>query len=824
MTEIGGTVSHYKILERLGEGGMGVVYRAEDTNLGRQVAVKVLPDLFSGDPERLARFEREARLLASLNHLNIATIHGLEQAEGKRFLVMELVEGATLAQRLLKGPLPLDEALEVCRQITEGVEAAHEKGVIHRDLKPANIKITPEGKVKILDFGLAKAFQEETAATDLSHSPTLTAAMTRAGVILGTAAYMSPEQAKGKPVDKRTDIWAFGCVLYECLTGKRAFEAETVTETIAAVLTRDPEWTNLAATLPDRVHELLRRCLQRDAFRRLRDIGDARIEIERAPFASSESGEAPSPHRGRGIGYAIAGLSLVLAGILVGYWLNPQGDAPATAWIGERLGGPTVAIWPRISPDGQTLAFQALIDGQAQLAVMRPQSGDWTLLTRDRSEFDGDMSWSTDGTRIYFAHAFVSRIFSIPAVGGEARLVLDNARTANALPDGSLLATRMNPDRRGQIYRFWPDSNRLQPLPAWPRLSLYPAVRVFPDGREAVFLGRPLETADAGDGIYAIDTNSGSTRRIAPAAPIHDDWNFPLAVTPDGDWVLFDIVGGNLHRIVAAPRDGSDRLRQIITLTSFPRAIDVGPDGSLYVDQMEGHVEILRLAAGAASPERWPVGSFFNGTSLATLPDGRLLLSARTGGRDRLYVTRPGMDPLPFVQTQEETRPPFCLVGRETVAFRIGRSTATKLALASSSDGRIKRQLSDVRADTIVSLAGSPDGKTIYYVDGGTVWAIPTDGGAPQEVCAGDAVAVGPAGEYLVVSRIQPEGVQLVRVSLPEGQGEILLVASDFRMHWGLSPGAIAKDGRIAVKGTASDSWYWQIRILDPRTGKLEKV
>ncbi len=243
---VGRTVLHYRIIDKLGEGGMGVVYRADDTKLDRQVAIKVLPDIFSGDPERLARFEREAKLLASLNHPNIAAIHGLEQADGKRFLVMELVEGETLAQRIAKGPLPVDEALEVCRQIAEGLEAAHEKGIIHRDLKPANVKITPEGKVKILDFGLAKAFQAEAAAA-ADHSPTITEVMTRAGVILGTAAYMSPEQARGKPVDKRADIWAFGCVLYECLTGKRAFRGRDVADTMAAILKGEPDWTSAAS-------------------------------------------------------------------------------------------------------------------------------------------------------------------------------------------------------------------------------------------------------------------------------------------------------------------------------------------------------------------------------------------------------------------------------------------------------------------------------------------------------------------------------------------------------------------------------------------------
>jgi len=279
---IGRTISHYRIVDRLGRGGMGEVFLAEDTSLNRKVALKFLPDIFSGDPEPLARFEREAKLLASLNHPNIAAIHGLEAANGKSFLVLELVEGETLAQRIAKGPLPIDEALEACRQIAEGVEAAHEKGIIHRDLKPANVKITPEGKIKVLDFGLAKAFQEETSAADASHSPTLTDQMTRPGVILGTAAYMAPEQAKGKALDKRADIWAFGCILYECLTGRRSFQGETVTETLASILKGEPDWQALPPASTLKVKDLLHRCLQKDPKERLHDIADARIEISQA--------------------------------------------------------------------------------------------------------------------------------------------------------------------------------------------------------------------------------------------------------------------------------------------------------------------------------------------------------------------------------------------------------------------------------------------------------------------------------------------------------------------------------------------------------------
>jgi serine/threonine protein kinase len=232
----------YELLVQIGAGGMGEVYQAHDTKLGRDVAIKVLPEAFAHDPERLSRFQREAKMLASLNHPNIATIHGLEQSNGTSYLVMELVAGETLADRVKReGAVPIQEALNIAKQIAEALEAAHEKGIIHRDLKPANVKVTPEGKVKVLDFGLAKAFAGD-SGPDLSHVPTVTAIGTEEGRILGTPAYMSPDQARGKPVDKRTDIWAFGCVLYELLTGKRAFRGETGQDTIAAVLEREPDW------------------------------------------------------------------------------------------------------------------------------------------------------------------------------------------------------------------------------------------------------------------------------------------------------------------------------------------------------------------------------------------------------------------------------------------------------------------------------------------------------------------------------------------------------------------------------------------------------
>src|SRR6266446_5913268 len=280
----------YEIVAPLGAGGMGEVYRARDTKLGREVALKLLPPLFTADADRVERFKREARLLASLNHPHIGAIYGFEDADNVPALVLELVEGDTLYDRVRRGPLPLPEALAVARQIAEALDAAHRAAIIHRDLKPSNIKITPDGVVKVLDFGLAKALAAEGSSSDLSKSATMTAGATIMGAVLGTAAYMSPEQARGQAVDKRTDIWAFGCVLYEMLTGHVTFPGETVSDTIAAILGRAPDWAALPATTLPMVARLLKRSLEKDPKRRLRDIADARAELDDA----LEGGRAPT--------------------------------------------------------------------------------------------------------------------------------------------------------------------------------------------------------------------------------------------------------------------------------------------------------------------------------------------------------------------------------------------------------------------------------------------------------------------------------------------------------------------------------------------------
>ena len=283
---IGTTLGPYRVLEKLGEGGMGQVYRARDTKLNRDVALKILPDAFASDPDRLARFTREAQTLASLNHPNIAAIYGIEESQDVRALVMELVEGEDLSAHIGRGPIPLDEAVPIARQICEALEAAHEQGIIHRDLKPANVKVRADGTVKVLDFGLAKLDERSASLSgergDLTHSPTLTFNATQAGIILGTAAYMSPEQAAGKPVDKRSDLWAFGVVVLEMLTGRPVFTGETVSHLLAAVLRAEPDWSALPAHTPASIRRMLRRCLDKDRKRRLDSAAAARLEIDDA--------------------------------------------------------------------------------------------------------------------------------------------------------------------------------------------------------------------------------------------------------------------------------------------------------------------------------------------------------------------------------------------------------------------------------------------------------------------------------------------------------------------------------------------------------------
>jgi hypothetical protein len=432
--EPGASLGPYEVLSALGIGGMGEVWRARDRRLDRDVALKVLPELFVADPERLARFEREARVLASLNHPHIGGIHGVEEADGVKALVLELVEGPTLADRIARGPIAIAEALPIARQIALALEAAHEQGIVHRDLKPANIKVKPDGTVKVLDFGLAKALEpplQAEAAGDaaLSRSPTLTlaAAATQMGVVLGTAAYMAPEQARGRPVDKRADIWAFGAVLYEMLTGRLAFAGETPSDCMIAILTTEPDWSKLPVATPAHILDLLRRCLTKDPRTRLRDIGDARFELERAePVAAETRGRTTRGARSLPLLAAVLLAGIVLGAVAIWLARDPGSTASSRTPVKftlERPAGVTLTSFAAaVSADGRSIAITASAPDQRARVWVRTIDD---MAMRALAGTDGAWSpfWSPDGTWIgFFADGVMKRV---RVAGGPAETVCD---------------------------------------------------------------------------------------------------------------------------------------------------------------------------------------------------------------------------------------------------------------------------------------------------------------------------------------------------------------------------------------------------------------
>jgi Tol biopolymer transport system component len=529
---IGTTLSHFRLTEKLGAGGMGEVYRGEDTRLGRSVAVKVLPEAFVAEPERLARFEREARLLASLSHPNIAGLHDVGEDAGTHFLVMELAPGETLATRLERGPLPLDEALAVAAQIADAVAAAHEQGVVHRDLKPGNVMVTADGAVKVLDFGLARAVTPETlsgSGPDLSQSPTLAHPGTLAGVLLGTAAYMSPEQARGRTVDRRTDVWAFGCVLFEMLSGRPAFGGETVAETLAAVLRGEPEWSVLPAATPPGVVSVLRRCLEKDPRRRLHDVSDARLLLEEARQGGPQPGEgpaaAPPPPRWReALAWGLAASALAVALVLA--W-RPSRPAPVptlTRFSVELSGTRALALADvpilALSPDGRTMVFSAIdtATGRTMLYVRPFDQAE----TRPLAGTEGGTSpfFSPDGTAIaFFAEGRLKRV---PAVGGPTVTVTDSSSSRGGAwaPDGSIV---YSPEYTSGLWRVSASGGvpeEVVALDAGKSDRTYRWPDLVDGGRAVIYTAGALDSPNNYDGarIEAFSFASGERRVLVEGA------------------------------------------------------------------------------------------------------------------------------------------------------------------------------------------------------------------------------------------------------------------------------------------------------------------
>ncbi len=786
----GRKVVHYQIVGKIGEGGMGVVYRARDTRLARDVAIKVLPESFSGDRERVARFEREARLLATLNHPNIASVYGLEEAEGRSHLVLELVEGKTLAERLKKGRIRLDETLEICCQIAAGLEAAHERGIIHRDLKPSNIKLTPEGKVKILDFGLAKALYKHSAEEDLSQSQNASDSMTDTGVILGTAAYMSPEQARGKPQDKRTDIWAFGCILYECLTCKQPFRGETVTDTLAAVISAEPDWNALPKDTPGRVGDVIRHCLQKDPDHRLHDIADARIELEESSVKHvSATGRRVKPGVRRVFTAGIAAAVMVLS-TATWFWISrprqmpPMTVIPLIPYSGS-FGSPT------FSPTGDRIAFHW--DGEqrdnfdiyvSQIGLREPMR-----LTTDPAA-DLAPSWSPDGNSI----AFVRRsgdsesIYLIPAISGAERPVAElsgSGSTVTWSSDGKWLvaADRGSAGRLSGLHLISVETGEKRRLTSFEEgWDLYASFS--PDRHSIAFVrGFIWGSAD----LYRISlTDDYQTSGKPERLTYENGWIYGPAWTHDGSQILYS--SGKSFR--------GPRILRRITLSEPPNGVGynaaqesygegatdlaISPAGRrlVYVREYSdtniyriglpdknGEVGTFRRFIASAQPDREQEYS----------PDGRMIAfaSARSGSDEIWVCNADGSKPRQLTSMGSHlTGNPRWSPDCKTVLFQSPKEGSVDLYLIDVQGGRPRRLTSDPGAEGDASW--SRDGKWVYFLSDRTgrseVYKMPAGGGKIIQVTknGGSDAFESPDGKWLYYSKDSP--IQIWR--MPIGGGE----------------------------------------------------
>jgi eukaryotic-like serine/threonine-protein kinase len=569
---IGTKIAHYQITAHLGSGGMGQVYEATDSKLHRQVAIKVLPEGFANDIDRVARFEREARVLASLNHPHIASVYGFEESEGRNYLVMELVPGETLSQRIGRGRLPLDEALPIAKQIAEALEAAAEKGLVHRDLKPGNIKIDPDGHVKLLDFGLAKAFATESTSTNLSNSPTLSAAATNAGVILGTPSYMSPEQARGATVDPRTDIFAFGCVLFEMLTGRQAFPGENVSDIVAAILKTEPDWNQLPAETPAAIRRLLQRCLHKDRRQRLQSAGDARLEIEETlaePGALERTvGPATFPRRERIVWLTMVAAAVAAAAVFAFLYFRRPAELPQT-FLEVTTPATPDPISLAISPDGRQLAFVAYEGSAQRLWVRRLDSAMSQPIAG--SEGASYPFWSPDSRSIGFFAAGKLRRLDLGA--GQPRILAEAAEgrggTWNA--DDVIL---FSPRPGAGLFRVSGSGGDAVAINTAPS-TRFP--QFLPSGRQFIFLLVGVDVQPEKHGAYLGSLDSPQTKFLArtdtAAKFMAPDW---LLFTRGGTLVAqhFDISRGEVtgNPIVVADAVSLD-------LNVFATAVSVSTAG-----------------------------------------------------------------------------------------------------------------------------------------------------------------------------------------------------------------------------------------------------
>ena len=639
----GTTLGPYTVTAKIGEGGMGEVYQARDTKLDRDVALKVLPEAFTSDPDRLARFEREAKVLASLNHPNIGAIYGLEEAEGVKALVLELIEGPTLADRIAHGPIPIDEALPIAKQIAEALEAAHEQGVIHRDLKPANVKVREDGTVKVLDFGLAKAFQPDGSDPNMSASPTisLTAAATQMGMVIGTAAYMSPEQARGQVVDRRADVWAFGAVLFEMLSGRRVFDGRDVSETLAGVIKSEAPWEALPSDTPPTLSTVLRRCLEKEPKHRIRDIGDVSLAMEGAfeTKGAVAAGARVSHQSQRWQALAVGFVLAIITGLAVWSVMRPEPLQLVRFAVSpyDRLAIAAASVDVAISPDGRHVAYVTGVSRQGGPLQLRSLDRlESTILVADGPNLSP--FFSPDSEEVgYYVNEPSPVLKRVPVGGGPASIISDlpgNLRGASWGADGTIVFAANARLWRVPATGGAPESLTV-PDPGGAEFHLWP--EILPGGEAVLFTIARNSVTDSQVAVLSLDTGEqkvvvrgGSNPRYSPTGHVVYGLNGTLWAVPF-DLEGLEAVGGAiavqddvLTKDSGAAAFGISDNGRLVFVVGEGR---VGAQNSLVWVDREGHEEPLALPPHEYG---WPRVS----------PDGtRLAVSVMDPGNRDVWVS-----------------------------------------------------------------------------------------------------------------------------------------------------------------------------------------
>jgi len=825
---IGKTLGHYRIVEKIGAGGMGEVYRARDVRLERDVAVKVLPAHLAEDPAALARFEREAKAVAALSHPNILGIFDVGSEGGIAYAVTELLEGETLRERLQEGALPVRRAVDCATQIARGLAAAHDKGLVHRDLKPENVFLLKDGQVKILDFGLART------ATPKGSEETASAALTSPGTVVGTAGYMSPEQVRGLEVDHRSDIFNFGLILHELLSGARAFHGETSVDTMQAILRADPP--ELPETVPGGLRQIVAHCLEKDPANRFQSARDLGFALAAVSQSGSQAAAKPVKAGGspwlRRAAVALGLAAIVVATVLLTRWFSPTPAAPE--WKGTLLYGSEIAWGPRISPDGSMLAFQAMVDGQSQVAVMKPGSADYRVLT-DKSDagFVIEICWNPDGSRIYYDrfNKVPSGIYSVPVTLGPEQPECDKAICPQVLPDGSLLATHINDSGKYQVFRFWPTTNERKNFPVEVLPPGNMPYRVSPDGKEAIVSGTLIDADQPGDRhLYVIELSTGHVRRLVPELPKEDEPLGALAVTQDA--VLAVHASGAFNRVIEIPRGGGAPVSTLLSLTKSVWFLDIAPDGSIYLDQGESPLNWLHFPLTGGQPERivqFPfvssTGYVAAGTFIGSMPDGSAVLPIPAGDSTSLRVIgKKGKGGGSLAGGLEPTAPPIAIAGTDQVACLIGGDTNRAIALINTTNRSIAQRI-PFNKGTVTSLASSPDGNILYCAADGEIWQIPVSTGIPKHIRSGKFVAADRDGRYLIVQTVEAAGSRLYRVPLDGGKEKEILLNGPFGLNvqCGINSQAL-RGNRLLVSLAVPNSWFYAPGWVDITTGLMTRI